>query len=264
MTDTLAVLETEIKLYRFRNRCDVLDRALEDQSPNIGHRPHGIGLSSGGSGLADGPSDHQTDRRHRREQLLANGRNLLSALKVVTTVAHRDPAPGRFGCPAHPLRRSIKIELPSDSDTCSCDSSLVRENGEELAHLNDRSGARAVITVLERYRESSRRHLRRAERANYRLDIKDLRAVAVLAVFAYHLWDLPGAGFIGIDVFLVLTGFFATHTLLTSAADEGTVFLRRFYVDRARRIIPAASLVLIPIPCPRCCTTGRCTAPSQR
>ncbi|MGE2836594.1 acyltransferase family protein [Mycobacterium sp. SMC-4] len=102
-----------------------------------------------------------------------------------------------------------------------------------------------MTTALERYRLSSERRLRRAERANYRLDIKGLRAVAVLAVFGYHLWDIPGAGFIGIDVFLVLAGFFATHSLLTSAAAEGAPFLRRFYADRARRIIPAAALVLM-------------------
>ncbi|WP_260762610.1 acyltransferase [Mycobacterium sp. SMC-4] len=72
-----------------------------------------------------------------------------------------------------------------------------------------------------------------------------MRAVAVLAVFGFHLWGWPRGGFIGIDVFLVVAGFFAAHVLLTTAAAEGAPFLKRFYADRARRIIPAASLVLM-------------------
>nr|WP_264033647.1 acyltransferase [Mycolicibacterium duvalii] len=47
------------------------------------------------------------------------------------------------------------------------------------------------------------------------------------------------------DIFLVVAGFFATRTLLTTAAADGSGFLLRFYAERARRIIPAASLVLI-------------------
>ncbi|MGE2736477.1 acyltransferase family protein [Mycolicibacterium vaccae] len=102
-----------------------------------------------------------------------------------------------------------------------------------------------MTTALDRYRDASQRRLRRAERANHRLDIQGLRGIAVLAVLAYHLWGLPGAGFVGIDVFLVLAGFFAARTLLDSAAAEGPGFLRVFYAERARRIIPAAALVLI-------------------
>lgn len=71
-----------------------------------------------------------------------------------------------------------------------------------------------------------------------------MRAVAVLAVFAHHLWGVPAGGFVGIDVFFVITGFFVTEGLLRAAADEGTPSLRRYYWDRLRRIAPSATLVL--------------------
>ncbi|CAN3127730.1 acyltransferase family protein [Mycobacterium sp. smrl_JER01] len=102
-----------------------------------------------------------------------------------------------------------------------------------------------MVTKLDQWRASSDRRRRRAERANYRLDIQGLRAVAVLAVFAHHLWGNPAGGFTGIDVFFVITGFFVTENLLRAAGDDGTPSLRRFYWDRLRRIVPAATVVLV-------------------
>ncbi|WNG88942.1 acyltransferase [Mycobacterium sp. ITM-2016-00317] len=78
-----------------------------------------------------------------------------------------------------------------------------------------------------------------------RLDIQGLRAVAVLAVFAHHLWGVPVGGFVGIDVFFVITGFFVTESLLRAAADDGAPSLRSYYWDRIRRIAPSATLVLV-------------------
>ena len=101
-----------------------------------------------------------------------------------------------------------------------------------------------MVTALERYRESIQRRRRRAERANYRLDIQGLRAVAVLAVIAHHLWGWPAGGFVGVDVFFVIAGFFITAKLLRTAEDAGTVPLRKFYGERLRRIVPAAAVVL--------------------
>ncbi|MBI5340302.1 MAG: acyltransferase [Mycolicibacterium rufum] len=102
-----------------------------------------------------------------------------------------------------------------------------------------------MVTALDRFRESSQRRRRRAERANYRLDIQGLRAVAVLAVLAAHLTGWPRGGFVGIDVFFVISGFFVTDMLLRSAEPTGTVSLGRFWLDRARRILPTAIAVLI-------------------
>ncbi|MGB2922038.1 MAG: acyltransferase [Mycobacterium sp.] len=102
-----------------------------------------------------------------------------------------------------------------------------------------------MTTVIERYRESSLRRRRRAERANIRLDIQGLRMVAVLAVVAYHLWGWPQGGFVGIDVFFVISGFLVTDSLLRHTEQYGAVAFRDFYWNRVRRIVPVATVVLI-------------------
>ncbi len=87
------------------------------------------------------------------------------------------------------------------------------------------------------------RHRGRA-RPEFRPDIEGLRAVAVLAVIAFHTGAL-GGGFIGVDVFFVISGFLITRILWTELAVTGTVALTRFYAARARRLLPAAATVLV-------------------
>jgi peptidoglycan/LPS O-acetylase OafA/YrhL len=72
-----------------------------------------------------------------------------------------------------------------------------------------------------------------------------LRAVAVLAVVLYHadLGWIPG-GFLGVDVFFVLSGFLITSLLLVELERTGRVQFRRFYLRRARRLLPALLAVL--------------------
>ena len=79
----------------------------------------------------------------------------------------------------------------------------------------------------------------------FRADVEGLRAVAVLAVLAYHA-GVPGfgGGFVGVDVFFVLSGFLITGLLVEERAGTGRVSLVRFYARRARRLLPAATLVL--------------------
>ncbi|WP_236950244.1 acyltransferase family protein [Mycobacterium sp. MS1601] len=69
--------------------------------------------------------------------------------------------------------------------------------------------------------------------------------VAVLVVFANHLWGWPHGGFVGVDVFFVISGFLITGNLLRDAQARGTVSFKRFYWNRVRRIVPAATLVLL-------------------
>jgi peptidoglycan/LPS O-acetylase OafA/YrhL len=80
----------------------------------------------------------------------------------------------------------------------------------------------------------------------FRTDIEGLRAVAVIAVVLFHA-GLPGfgGGFIGVDVFFVVSGFLITGLLWREASGTGTVRLARFYGARARRLLPAAVTVLI-------------------
>lgn len=79
----------------------------------------------------------------------------------------------------------------------------------------------------------------------YRSDIDGIRAIAVLAVVAFHAWPtaLPG-GFAGVDVFFVISGFLISSILFKSQA-EGAFSLAGFYFHRVRRIFPALLLVLI-------------------
>jgi len=85
----------------------------------------------------------------------------------------------------------------------------------------------------------------RAEK-DVRLDIQLLRAVAVGSVLLYHLWPtrMPG-GFIGVDVFFVISGFLITSHLLRSAQSESGIRPGRFWANRARRLLPLASVVLV-------------------
>ncbi|HET6394520.1 MAG TPA: acyltransferase family protein, partial [Blastococcus sp.] len=73
-----------------------------------------------------------------------------------------------------------------------------------------------------------------------------LRAVAVMLVVLYHLWParLTG-GYVGVDVFFVVSGFLITSHLHREIATRGTVSLTAFYARRARRLLPAAVLVLL-------------------
>jgi peptidoglycan/LPS O-acetylase OafA/YrhL len=76
--------------------------------------------------------------------------------------------------------------------------------------------------------------------------IDGLRALAVIAVMFYHLgfsW-IPG-GFLGVDLFFVISGYVITRLLLDSIAQSGGLDLRGFYIARARRLLPALIFMLV-------------------
>ena len=76
--------------------------------------------------------------------------------------------------------------------------------------------------------------------------IDGLRALAVVAVMFYHLgfsW-IPG-GFLGVDLFFVISGYVITRLLLDSIAQSGGLDLRGFYIARARRLLPALIFMLV-------------------
>lgn len=79
----------------------------------------------------------------------------------------------------------------------------------------------------------------------YRPDIDGLRAVAVLAVVAFHAFpSWVRGGFIGVDVFFVISGYLIS-TIIFENLDKGTFSFSEFYSRRIRRIFPALLLVLI-------------------
>ena len=73
-----------------------------------------------------------------------------------------------------------------------------------------------------------------------------LRALAIISVLVFHLHDgwLPG-GFLGVDVFFVISGFLITSLLAREIADKGIIDLKGFWVRRARRLVPALVLCVV-------------------
>ena len=89
-------------------------------------------------------------------------------------------------------------------------------------------------------------HVAVPEAHEKRRDIQALRALAVALVIANHA-GVPGfeGGYIGVDVFFVVSGYIITSLLLRETEAKGSLSIKNFYARRARRILPASSLVLI-------------------
>ncbi|MGD0249083.1 MAG: acyltransferase family protein, partial [Candidatus Limnocylindrales bacterium] len=91
----------------------------------------------------------------------------------------------------------------------------------------------------------------KGEKDNFRPDIEGLRGVAVLLVVLYHVGLLSGAsvqlpgGFVGVDLFFVISGFLITGLLIRERERSGRISFARFYARRVRRILPAAMVVLL-------------------
>ena len=84
-----------------------------------------------------------------------------------------------------------------------------------------------------------------SEQPDYRADIEGLRGVAVLSLLAVHLFpQWAQAGFIGADMFFVISGFLVTRSLL-KAHDARSLSVGSFYASRLRRIVPALGTVLL-------------------
>lgn len=81
-------------------------------------------------------------------------------------------------------------------------------------------------------------------RTSYRRDIQGLRGLAVVLVVAYHA-NLPlTGGFIGVDVFFVVSGFVIAAMLMREFASTGRISLGRFYRRRVRRLLPALGVMI--------------------
>ncbi|MDH5726681.1 MAG: acyltransferase, partial [Nitrospira sp.] len=80
----------------------------------------------------------------------------------------------------------------------------------------------------------------------FRQDIEGLRGIAVLIVVLFHC-GMPefSGGFVGVDVFFVLSGFLITGMLVSEIQKTSTLNLVQFYARRVRRLLPAFSLTVI-------------------
>ena len=86
---------------------------------------------------------------------------------------------------------------------------------------------------------------RKPSKEGFRPDVEGLRAVAVGAVLLYHA-GVPFApgGYVGVDVFFVISGFLITGLLVRELEKTGTLSLTRFYSRRAKRLLPLTVVVL--------------------
>lgn len=86
----------------------------------------------------------------------------------------------------------------------------------------------------------------RVARSCFRPDIEGLRGVAVLLVVAYHARVLGfHGGYVGVDVFFVLSGYLISGLLVREFEQKGSITFHRFYSRRVRRLLPASLLVLL-------------------
>src|ERR1700712_6095714 len=95
-----------------------------------------------------------------------------------------------------------------------------------------------TTTATERPRETKATH--------FQPHIQGLRAIAVILVVLYHFW--PGrlsGGYIGVDIFFVISGFLITGQLARELERSGRISLPAFWAKRARRLLPASLLVLL-------------------
>ncbi|MET8760218.1 acyltransferase family protein [Lentzea sp. NPDC004782] len=104
-----------------------------------------------------------------------------------------------------------------------------------------------MSVTFEIYREQDRQGVGNGGWKNsaFRTDVQALRAIAVLAVVVNHFWpDGLTGGYVGVDVFFVISGFLITSHLDHEIIRTSRVRLARFYARRVRRLLPAAFLVL--------------------
>jgi peptidoglycan/LPS O-acetylase OafA/YrhL len=81
--------------------------------------------------------------------------------------------------------------------------------------------------------------------AHRRADVQGIRAVAVVLVVLYHSGVVVPGGFVGVDVFFVVSGYVICAMLLRELATTGRIRLRAFYVRRIRRLLPALAVVTL-------------------
>jgi len=84
-----------------------------------------------------------------------------------------------------------------------------------------------------------------ADGSAFRPDVEGLRGIAVLLVVLFHAGLPVAGGFVGVDVFFVISGFLITGLLLREHERSGRVSLSRFYARRIRRLLPAALVVVV-------------------
>ena len=82
--------------------------------------------------------------------------------------------------------------------------------------------------------------------STFRPDVEGLRGIAVFIVVAFHCGIATfSGGFVGVDVFFVLSGYLITGLLLAEIERSSTIDLLSFYARRIRRLLPASAVMLL-------------------
>jgi peptidoglycan/LPS O-acetylase OafA/YrhL len=126
-----------------------------------------------------------------------------------------------------------------------------RRDGRSLTAVSAPKAAAPIVQAINKPRAtepptpSRERSQDRPSESRFRPDLEGFRGIAILLVLLCHA-RLPGAeaGFVGVDVFFVLSGFLITGLLVDERRRTGQIRLGSFYARRARRILPAAIVVL--------------------
>ena len=173
-------------------------------------RPHGAGGHAGLAGLPRRRLRHRPDHRGRRrhhDQLTHVGRGRPKA------------------CPPRPVTVDVPLTGPRDG---GCSNSLDHELGSAAAQPPGRTsnGAPSSLpTWLNRW--------------TYRPELDGLRSVAVYLVVLFHCGVGPfDGGFVGVDLFFVLSGFLVSHVIWAEVDKHGSFRLGWFYARRVRRLLP--------------------------
>ncbi|MDO4761545.1 MAG: acyltransferase family protein [Corynebacterium sp.] len=128
----------------------------------------------------------------------------------------------------NPTTEQADSVTPVQADTAETTAVATRE------HPTGNQVAQSQVVAPKRYR------IRRVPA------IDGLRGLAVLVVVLYHYFgDFAPGGFLGVDMFFVLSGFLITSLLIREHSVFGRVNLKQFWVRRIRRIVPAAVVVLV-------------------
>ena len=138
-------------------------------------------------------------------------------------------------------RRNPAVRLAPDGNgvtmntvTADGDVTVASQDGA----VDGRSRARDVIaSTVAKHRDDGDR---------FRPDIEGMRAIAVGLVLLFHGYGKPfTGGFVGVDVFFVISGFLITSLLLHQQIKDGRISIGRFYARRVRRILPASTLTVL-------------------
>lgn len=88
-------------------------------------------------------------------------------------------------------------------------------------------------------------------RTGYLRGLDGIRALAVILILAYHYWPAGNrilkGGFIGVEIFFVISGFIITHILINEWDEKGSIDLKNFWMHRIRRLFPALVVLILAV-----------------